>query len=220
MLSGISKLVGSVLGGPTASPSDYAPEVIDAMAEQMPPREGVWWAVLSGKDVVSDLTPEDIAAMEAAEAWVIEPSEATAEAVEEALKDVDYHGPGAWAAVAVMSAPMVTAVASGASGAGLALGAAPIAGAAASAIAPKAVAGAVKIAAAIASGNKPQPLSPEEAAEAVNALADAAEAADAAGTASQAAEVVSAADTAKTAKALKPFIDLGKDIMEGTKTWN
>jgi len=208
LFSKLSQLVGLT---EAISPEEYATEVIDAMAEEMPPREGVWWAVLSGKEVAGDLTHEDLAALEAAEAWVMSPSEETVAAAEEALKDVDYQGPGAWAAVAATAVPLAAAIASGASGAGLAVGAIAPAAAAASPVAPKAVAGAVKIAAAIAAGNKPQPVTASEAAAAVDAVSDASAAQPA---------VASAAEAAKTAEALKPFIDVGKDVMEGTNTWN
>lgn len=193
-----------------ASPEEYAPEIIDAMAEEMPPREGVWWAVLSGKEVDPDvLSAEDLAALEAAEAWVLNPCDDTVAAAEEAVKCADFQGPGAWAAFAAISVPVAVAMAGGAGGAGAALAAAPAA-ATASGIAPKAVAGAVKLAAAMANGQKPEV---PETTDAAAAVADA-------GSEAAPAAAASAGDAAKTAEALKPFIDTGKDVMEGKNTWS
>lgn len=213
MFDRLTKLVSGVAGLGQASPEQYAPEVIDAMAEQMPPREGVWWAVASGKQVEPDvLSPEDLAALEAAEAWVKDPSEATASAAGEALKDVDYQGPGAWAAVAAISVPVAAALAGGA-GAGAAMTAAPAAATAAG-IAPKAVAGAVKLAAALKNGQKPET---PQAADVAEKVADAV--GEAKPESAESAPAASAANAAKSAKALKPFIDNGRDIMEGRNLW-
>lgn len=200
LLGKLSQMVGLT---EAPSPEEYCPEVIDAMAEEMAPRDGVEWAVKSARQVDPDmLSPEDLAALEAAEAWAADPCEATVAAAEEALQDVDYQGPGAFAALAAVSVPLAAALASTAGGVGAAAAAAPAA-ASATGIAPKAVAGAVKLAAAMANGQKP-------------AVADAAEATDSAPQAAADAKSDEAShDPAGTAEALKPYIDLGKDIMAG-----
>ena len=77
----------------------YDPAV-DYVANALPPRESVWWAAQSGRAVEGKMTGPDVAAMEAAEAWVKSPTAETAAAATEAAAATDYQGPGAWAAQA------------------------------------------------------------------------------------------------------------------------
>lgn len=200
LLGKLSQMVGLT---EAASPEDYCAEVIDAMAEEMTPRDGVDWAVQSARKVDPEmLSEEDLAALDAAEAWAADPCEESVAACEAALKDIDYQGPGAFAALAAISAPAGSALAAGAGGAGAGVAAAPAAATAAG-IAPKAVAGAVKLSAALANGQKPAAIEAAEASEA-----------DDADTAAAAAEPADDSDPDKTAEALKPYIDNGREIMQ------
>ena len=75
-------------------------KVIEQMAGDMSEQESVWWASKSSDMVEGQMTPEDIEAKKAAEVWVKDPSPANKSAAEEAAKQTDFKGPGAWAAQA------------------------------------------------------------------------------------------------------------------------
>ena len=51
-------------------------EAVRYLAHALPPREGVWWACVSARRALGrEPWPEDVAALEAAEAWVFKPSD-------------------------------------------------------------------------------------------------------------------------------------------------
>lgn len=177
---------------------EYSPEVVDKMATEMSPEQGVDWATKSGEIVKDKLPPEDVAGLDAAKSWQANPTPRAARKAKRAAMDAGYQGPGAWAAQAA-------ALAGEAAAAGT-----PLAAAGSPELLAKSVAGAVKLAAA-ATMESPPPAAAEKAAESTPTIMSMAgdEAADAA------AEPV---DPAQHAKALKPFIDLGKQIMGGAST--
>lgn len=179
----------------SAPPEAYSPEVVDQMAAEMSPKQGVDWATKSGDMVKDQLPPEDVAGLEAAKSWQANPTPRAARQAKRAAMNAGHQGPGAWAAQAA-------ALAGEAAAAGT-----PLAAAGSPDLLAKSVAGAVKLAAATTMEASP-PADSADAADATQTVMSMAsdEAADAA---------AEAVDPAQYAKALKPFIDLGKQIMGG-----
>ena len=226
-------------------------KVIDQMASDMPEQKSVWWACKSADKVGSQMTPEDIQAKLAAEAWVKEPTPENKLAADDAAKATDYKGPGAWSAQAAAWAKDPETEATSAAAAELppeVVQAKELMGKEASSAV--AVAGAVKLAAAMKanpkevekvladSGQTPQedktemlkmpekielengkleiPEKPElELLEVLeNKEVPTPEMAQSDPPAQQ-----TKSEMKKTAKALKPFIELGKDVAEGKNIW-
>lgn len=179
----------------SAPPEAYSPEVVDQMAAEMSPKQGVDWATKSGDMVKDQLPPEDVAGLEAAKSWQANPTPRAARQAKRTAMNAGHQGPGAWAAQAA-------ALAGEAAAAGT-----PLTAAGSPDLLAKSVAGAVKLAAATTM-EAPPPADGTDAADATQTVMSMAgdEAADAA---------AEAVDPAQHAKALKPFIDLGKQIMNG-----
>jgi len=76
-------------------------DAVAIMAYALPKREAVWWACLASRTVVDAETPAPVvAALEAAEAWVYQPSEETRRATMDRAQATGFNHPGVWAAVA------------------------------------------------------------------------------------------------------------------------
>jgi hypothetical protein len=224
-----------VLKGADANPAGKeAPippdKVIDQMASDMPQRESVWWACKSADEVGPQMTPEDIEAKLAAEAWVKEPTPQNKLAAEEAAKATDFKGPGAWSAQAAAWSKNPETEATSAAAADLppeVAQAKELMGKEASSAV--AVAGAVKLAAAMKANPKEvqkalansEPAPPGIEAEVPEMPEkpglDLPELPEMAGQDPPPQQTKS--EIKKTAKALKPFIELGKNVAEGKNTW-
>ena len=69
-------------------------------ANALPKREAVWWACMCARAVPDPKqTPEDIAALDAAEAWVRRPDEKSRRAAMAAAEAAKFRSTEAWAAV-------------------------------------------------------------------------------------------------------------------------
>ncbi|MCK8785130.1 hypothetical protein M0638_12125 [Roseomonas sp. NAR14] len=69
-------------------------------AHALPRREAVWWACMCARGVPDPaLAPADLAALEAAEAWVRRPDEPARRAAMAAAQATGFRSPEAWAAV-------------------------------------------------------------------------------------------------------------------------
>jgi hypothetical protein len=187
-------------------------ESIKFLAHGMPERESVWWATQSAQKVATPANAADQAAIQAANAWVKNPSEITRQQAAAAAAKTDFQTPGAWAAqAAAWSQPKVpTPVVPGAP----AMPAVPR-------LTPHAVSGSVMLAAAMAA--KPPPALPQLAVPKVSAPAPPSLAVP-----KVAAPAVAIPDLPKPltpqeridmAKAHEPFIKLGTDIASGQNTW-
>lgn len=76
------------------------PEATRIVAHALPKREAVWWACMCARAVPDPkATPEDMAALEAAEAWVRRPEEKARRAAMEAAERAKFNSAEAWAAV-------------------------------------------------------------------------------------------------------------------------
>ncbi|TVQ55911.1 MAG: hypothetical protein EA377_02805 [Phycisphaerales bacterium] len=218
------KSAGNAALGTLADPEFYSLAAIDKLAEDLPARKGVWWSAEAAKEVEDKLPEEEVKAAEAAAEWAMEPSEETEAKVKEALEEVEFQGPGSWAAQAAE-----WAIAAGAMG----ISAVPavVAGGAptAAALVPQAVAGSVKLAAAMAADQMPEPEdgslpeSPENPQDALPDPRDEDPAAllDAAGDSESNGDddVPSPEELHEQAEALKPFIDKGNEIAEIDEPW-
>ncbi|RMF88341.1 MAG: hypothetical protein D6736_10780, partial [Nitrospinota bacterium] len=70
------------------------------LAHALPKREAVWWACLCIRSVLEeDVPPEEIAALQAAERWVIDPSEEHRRAAMQAAEATEFNTPSSWAAM-------------------------------------------------------------------------------------------------------------------------
>jgi hypothetical protein len=75
-------------------------DAVQFMARALPKREAVWWGCLAARSVTGDDTPPPaVAALEAAEAWVYQPSEEKRRAAMEKAQATKFDHPGIWAAV-------------------------------------------------------------------------------------------------------------------------
>jgi hypothetical protein len=81
-----------------------AADMVKVLAQGLPDREGVAWAVQCVLKVADKLPPADALAMRAAQAWVKNPTPELKAAAAAAAQRTDYQGPGAWAAQAAASA--------------------------------------------------------------------------------------------------------------------
>ena len=232
-------------------------KVIDKMAQDMPERESVWWACKSADKVDSQMTPEDIKAKLAAEAWVKEPTPDNKLAAGDAATESGHKGPGAWSAQAAAWAKdpqSETNVATSEDSAPEVAQSKELTSKDASAAV--AVAGAVKLAAAMKSDPKavlkaladskqtppeqeaepaatPEkialeqpkleiPEKPEIQLEEVPEVLEKLQSPETPPpeTAQQNPQPQpTSSEKRKTAKALKPFIELGKDVAKGKNTW-
>lgn len=74
---------------------------IRILGQALPPREGVWWACVCARKAPDPAsTPEDLAALQAADAWVRRPSEEHRRAAMAAAEASGARSPEAWAAIA------------------------------------------------------------------------------------------------------------------------
>ncbi len=207
------------LAVPGQSPAEYlaalekgghSQDAVNTLAHGLPERDSVHWACQSSRQVAGKMAPADKDALQAAEAWVKTPTEATKSQAAAAALKTDYKGPGAWAAQgAAWSQSPGGAVATGG----------PTA---------QAVAGSVNISSKMASA----PAVPEApkmpampTAPAAPTLAMPTAPVPPAPTAPRipvtAPPVVEVPDNVlkQQAKEQKPFIDLGKDVASGKNTW-
>lgn len=176
-------------------------EMVKTMAHGMPDREGVWWAAKSAEKVSGKLPPADVQAMQAAQTWVKNPTEANQAAAAAAAAKTDYRGPGALAAQgAAWAKPAVpNAVQAGA--------------AATPRLTPHAVAGAVLLSSAIQAN-------PAVAAPAAAIPAAVSPPPQAAPTAVQTSPpTVPPEVQAHMFKQQQPFIAMGMDVASGKNTW-
>ncbi|HYM02589.1 MAG TPA: hypothetical protein VET85_06555 [Stellaceae bacterium] len=94
---------------PKATVAEFLAALIEAgclrdgvalMAYSMPKREAVWWACLAAHSAVTESTSAAIkAALEAAEAWVYQPSEEKRRAAMARAQAAGFDHPAVWAAV-------------------------------------------------------------------------------------------------------------------------
>jgi hypothetical protein len=94
------------------------PDAVRLLAYALPKRDAVRWACLCIRHVAAaDTPPADLAALEAAERWVIEPHEANRRAAMQAAEGLAFQTAASWAAVAAfwssgsmapLDAPLVT----------------------------------------------------------------------------------------------------------------
>ena len=71
------------------------------LAHALPKREAVWWACLCARQTLAgDAPPARLAALEAAEAWVYQPTEENRRMTMERAQEAGYDNPASWAAVA------------------------------------------------------------------------------------------------------------------------
>lgn len=76
-------------------------DAINVLAHALPKREATWWACLSARDALPEIPDElELAAIEAAEAWVYKQKEKQRRVAEKATAATDFQCPGAWAAMA------------------------------------------------------------------------------------------------------------------------
>ena len=75
-------------------------EMVKVLAYGLPDREGVAWAVQCAQKVAGALPVADAQALQAAQAWVKNPSAEKQAAAAAAAERTDFQGPGAWAAQA------------------------------------------------------------------------------------------------------------------------
>lgn len=75
-------------------------EMVKVLAHGLPDREGVAWAVQCAQKVAGTLPAADAQALQAAQAWVKNPSAEKQATAAAAAERTDFQGPGAWAAQA------------------------------------------------------------------------------------------------------------------------
>jgi hypothetical protein len=80
---------------------DQPMTAVRVLGQALPPREAVWWACVSARAAPDPAaTPEDLAALQAADAWVRRPSDENRRAAMAAAEAAGTRSPEAWAAVA------------------------------------------------------------------------------------------------------------------------
>lgn len=92
------------------SPADYLnsliegedyPDAVRLIAYGLPNREATWWACLCARSNLNEKTkPEEIKAIELAEAWVYKPTPENCKVNYPAAEAMNFKSPGAWAALA------------------------------------------------------------------------------------------------------------------------
>jgi hypothetical protein len=202
-------------------------ESIKFLAHGMPDREATWWATQSAQKVAPPSNPADLAAIQAADAWVKNPTPATQQAAAAAAAKTDYQTPGAWAAQAAAwsqppapalpAAPAVPA-APGVAGPKVAIPGQPpvLTPPPTPRLAPLAASGAVMLAAAHAA-KPPMPKAPS--APAIALEKPALPAVPPLPKPPEPPKPMTPHERAATAKAHQPFINTGMDIASGKNTW-
>jgi Family of unknown function (DUF6931) len=181
---------------------------VKMLAHGMPERESVWWACQSSQQVSGKLNVADQKALTAAQNWVKNPTAENQAAAAAAAGQTDRTGPGGWAAQAAAWSKNPTTTSQVSSGS------VPAAGGAPEGMAASAVAGSVLLAAGLANRPAmPEVKAPSPAMPTAPALQAQAPAV------AQPQMEVPAVDRNKLSKALKPFLDIGKDVASGKNTW-
>jgi hypothetical protein len=80
--------------------ADMAGEAARLVAFALPKREAVWWACMCARAVPAPVGPEDMKALELAEAWVFKPADETRRQAFAHAQAAEFGTPEAWAAVA------------------------------------------------------------------------------------------------------------------------
>lgn len=76
-------------------------DAVRFLARALPKRESTWWACLCARSFLTETSPQElIKALEAAEAWVYKPCEATRRQANAAAHAASFENPAAWAAMA------------------------------------------------------------------------------------------------------------------------
>lgn len=76
-------------------------EAMRLLAHGLPHREGVWWVCMCARHTATDeLSPADLAALEAAELWVRRPTDENRRAAFARAEEARFGTPEAWACVA------------------------------------------------------------------------------------------------------------------------
>lgn len=93
-----------------ATPAEYLARLVENtryhdaarfLAHALPKREAVWWACLCARETLAgDAPPERRAAIEAAEAWVYQPTEENRRTTMARAERAGYDNPSSWAAMA------------------------------------------------------------------------------------------------------------------------
>lgn len=96
---------------PTLSPGDFLealireaqwPDAVRFLAHALPRREAVWWACTCARFTLpADSPPDAVAALQAAEAWVFQPTEENRRAAMQRAEAAGFDTPAAWSAVSV-----------------------------------------------------------------------------------------------------------------------
>lgn len=196
---------------PTQTPAEYlqvleqnkqSGEAINLLAHGMPERESVWYACQSSQKVAGQLAPADKTALQAAEAWVKNPTGAAKANAAAAAAKTDFQGPGAWAAQAAAFSQSPT-------------GAIPATG-----LTGHASAGSVKLASAMANNVTPPKVSlPEFKPNVPAAPTLPGVKAPQAILAPPEPPPLTLDEQVQAAQMQQPFVDLGKDIACGKNTW-
>ncbi len=216
---------------PDQTPAEYIAELekkkmstdaVHALAHGLPERDSVWWACQSSRKVAGKLSPSDMNALNAAEAWVKNPSPATQAASATAAAATDHRGPGAWSAQAAAwsqsPAPAMQTPAAQAPAMQAPKVQAPAVQAPAvntPALTGSAVAGAVLLAAGLVKG-PPMPSVPQPKLQAPDLTLPKVQTPPAP---PPPPVPVDAPPPPAFAKSLQPFIDLGKDVASGKNSW-
>ncbi len=75
-------------------------DAVHFLAFALPKREAVWWACLCTRlELINPVPPPNLAALEAAEAWVYRPTEDTRRAAMACAQATKFDSPSAWAAM-------------------------------------------------------------------------------------------------------------------------
>jgi hypothetical protein len=95
---------------PAAAPADFLsrlveakqfPDAIRLLAHALPKREAVWWACVCARETLRPEMPgEIVAALQAAEAWVYQPTEENRRGAMVRAEAARFEAGGSWAAVA------------------------------------------------------------------------------------------------------------------------
>ncbi|HXP31325.1 MAG TPA: hypothetical protein VN832_09565 [Stellaceae bacterium] len=76
-------------------------DAVRFLAHSLPKREAVWWACLCARDMLpADAAPALLAAVQAAEGWVMAPSEEKRREAMVTAEAAGFRAPASWAAVA------------------------------------------------------------------------------------------------------------------------
>ncbi len=177
---------------------------VNFLAHGMEPKDSVCWACQSSRMTESKLSGPELNALQSTEAWLKNPSPAMRANMANSLKNVDYTGPGSWAAQAGTwaSAPATPGVPStagltGSAGAGAVMLAAGLKNGPAMPAVPNKPAAPAVPQLALQKPQLPQIKAPQIPQQ-------------------PQAPAVPAIDQPKMVKTLSPFIDLGKKVANGS----